>query len=51
MNADDKPWPELLEQFIHERLKPKRPVEVINAGIPAFTLPDSLTRLGSDILP
>jgi lysophospholipase L1-like esterase len=51
MNADDKPWPELLEEMIRTRLKPTRPVEVINAGVPAHTLEHTLSRLQSDILP
>jgi lysophospholipase L1-like esterase len=51
MNADDKPWPELLEEIIRTRLKPARPVEVINAGVPAHTLQHTLTRLQTEILP
>jgi lysophospholipase L1-like esterase len=51
LNAEDKPWPELLEQFIQERLKPERTVEVINAGVPGYTLVHNLQRLQSDILP
>ena len=47
----DKPWPEVLEQMIRERLKPRRPVQVINAGIFALTLPDNLRRLQTEILP
>jgi len=48
---DDKPWPELLEQMIAERLKPSRPVEVINAGVPGYALINNLDRLSRDILP
>jgi hypothetical protein len=51
MNADDKPWPELLEEMIRARLKPDRPVEVINAGIPAHTLQHTLLRFQSELLP
>jgi lysophospholipase L1-like esterase len=51
MNADDKPWPELLEEMIRTRLHPARPVEVINAGVPAHTLEHTLSRLQTDILP
>jgi lysophospholipase L1-like esterase len=47
----DKPWPELLEQMIRENLKPNRPVEVINAGVPAYSLKENLRRLPSQILP
>ena len=49
--AEDRPWPEVLEQIIHERLKPPRPVEVINAGVPAYNLEHNLHRLARDILP
>ena len=51
LGPDDKPWPELLEQMIREHLKPRRPVEVINAGVPAYTLEDNLHRLARDVLP
>jgi len=51
LNAEDKPWPELLEQMIRERLKPGRPVEVINAGVPSYDLKHNLYRLPTDILP
>ena len=46
-----KPWPEVLEQLIRERLKPARPVQVINAGVPAITLPQNTQRLISELLP
>jgi lysophospholipase L1-like esterase len=48
---EDKPWPEFLEQIIQERLKPQRPVQVINAGAPGYTLKDNLYRIPTDILP
>jgi lysophospholipase L1-like esterase len=48
---DDKPWPELLEQMIRERLKSRRPVEVINAGTPGYSLCDNLLTLPGRILP
>jgi lysophospholipase L1-like esterase len=51
LKETDAPWPELLEQFIRERLRPQRPVEVINAGIPAWNLQDNLGRLATRILP
>jgi lysophospholipase L1-like esterase len=51
INKEDRPWPEVLEEMIRERLKLRRPVEVINAGVPAYTLLDSLNRLSSDIFP
>jgi lysophospholipase L1-like esterase len=51
LSASDKPWPELLEDKIRSRLNLGRPVEVINAGTPSFTLEDNLARLQPDILP
>lgn len=51
LTRDDKTWPALLQQMIRQRLKPARPVEVINAGVPGFSLPDNLRRLKRDILP
>ena len=51
IQPDDKPWPELLEQIIRERLKSSRRVEVINAGVPAYTLPGNISRLPREILP
>jgi lysophospholipase L1-like esterase len=37
--------------MIRDRIKPQRSVEVINAGVPAYTLDSSLRRLPTDILP
>jgi lysophospholipase L1-like esterase len=51
LEPDDKPWPELLEQMIRERLKTRRPVEVINAGTPGYSLRDNLRTLPGHILP
>jgi lysophospholipase L1-like esterase len=51
LEADDKPWPELLQELIRQRLRPVRPVEVINAGVPAIALPDNLRRFPEHILP
>ncbi|MDB6022297.1 MAG: hypothetical protein JWQ04_2154 [Pedosphaera sp.] len=51
LKRDDRPWPELLEQMIHERLKTRRPVEVINAGVPSFNLETNLRRLPDEVLP
>jgi lysophospholipase L1-like esterase len=47
----DEPWPERLEQIIRQRLKTRRPVQVINAGVPAYTIHDNLRRLPREILP
>ena len=51
MQREDRPWPEMLETMIRDRLKPGRPVEVINAGIPRYHLKHNLLRLASQILP
>lgn len=51
LNAFDQPWPRLLENKIRSRLHPHRPVEVINAGVPSYSLRDNLARLEPDILP
>lgn len=51
MTPEDKPWPELLEEMIRQRLKPARRVEVINAGVPTYWLGHNLQRLASEILP
>lgn len=51
LNANDRPWPELLEEMLNTRLKLRRPVEVINAGVPACNLEHNLHRLAADILP
>jgi lysophospholipase L1-like esterase len=51
LKPEDRPWPELLEQIIKERIKTDRPIEIINAGVPAYNLRQNLHRLASDILP
>jgi lysophospholipase L1-like esterase len=51
LQPEDKPWPEVLEQIIRQRLKSRRPVQVINAGVPAYTLRHNLSRLSGEILP
>ncbi len=51
IQPEDKPWPEVLEQIIRQRLKTSRPVQVINAGVPAYTIGHTLYRLPREILP
>jgi lysophospholipase L1-like esterase len=51
LEPTDRPWPEVLEQMIQDNLKPRRPVEVINAGVPGFSIGDNLARFTRDILP
>lgn len=50
MERHDRPWPELLQQLVYDRLKPGRPVQVINVGVPMRTLKDNLERLSPEIL-
>jgi lysophospholipase L1-like esterase len=49
--AGDRPWPELFEESINRQLHPIRPVQVINAGVPAYTLTHNVERLWQEILP
>lgn len=51
LHEADQPWPEVLEGLIRERLRLSRPVEVINAGVPAYNLRHNLKRLSGEILP
>jgi lysophospholipase L1-like esterase len=51
LQPEDKPWPEVLEQIIRQQLKTRRPVQVINAGVPTYSLQDTLDRLPDQILP
>lgn len=51
LSAEDRPWPELLQQMIRDRLKLQRAVEVINAGVPGYNLDHNLFRFAKDILP
>jgi lysophospholipase L1-like esterase len=50
MYDDDVPWPRVLERMITNNLRPRRPVQVINAGIPSYTLDLNLKRLHQRIL-
>jgi lysophospholipase L1-like esterase len=49
--SEYRPWPDLLEDRINERFACARPVEVINAGVPGWTLANQLGRLDDVILP
>lgn len=51
LNLEDHPWPERLEQMIIERIKPRCPVQVINAGVPGYRLDNNLQRFSKEILP
>jgi hypothetical protein len=49
--ATDRPWPEVLEERIRTELSCDARVEVVNAGVPGWTLGNQLSRLDADILP
>jgi lysophospholipase L1-like esterase len=51
LEASDTPWPVVLEKMIADRLKLSRPVQVLNAGVQAYSLEENLIRLADDILP
>jgi len=51
LRADDRPWPAVLEARIARELACEAPVEVVNAGIPGWTLANNLARLDADIWP
>lgn len=51
IEPDDRPWPAALEDRIQRELACDAPVEVINAGVPGWTLVNQLARMHSDILP
>ncbi|MBN9080681.1 MAG: hypothetical protein BGP04_20620 [Rhizobiales bacterium 62-17] len=44
-------WPEVLQKLLGTRLVCQRPIEVINAGVPAAGLSDNLQRIKRFILP
>jgi lysophospholipase L1-like esterase len=51
VEAGDRPWPEVLEARIARELACDVPIEVVNAGVPGWTLTNQLARLDRDILP
>jgi hypothetical protein len=51
LQPEDKPWPEVLERIIRQQFKTRRLVQVINAGVPTYSLQDSLDRLPREIFP
>jgi lysophospholipase L1-like esterase len=51
LGPEDKPWPELLEQLIHDRLEQGQRVEVVNAGVPSLSLAHNLLRFKDELLP
>lgn len=51
MRPEDRPWTVWLEEMIREEGLVDRDVQVINAGVAAYTLKDSIGRFEGDILP
>jgi len=51
LEAGDRPWPEILASRIATDLACERPVQVINAGVPGWTLANNLARLVADVWP
>jgi len=48
---EDRPWPERLEARIADELACDRAVEVVNAGVPGWTLSNQVMRFSDDITP
>ncbi|MGQ0702380.1 MAG: SGNH/GDSL hydrolase family protein [Gemmatimonadales bacterium] len=48
VSADSAAWPARLETWLN-RLVPNQPFEVINAGVPGFTMLDDLIRLQTEL--
>lgn len=48
---EERPWPELLAARIADALECDRPVEVVNAGVPGWTLANQVMRFADDITP
>ena len=51
LRQNDRPWPVALEELIRQNPHAPSPVEVINAGVSAYTLADGLILLQETILP
>jgi lysophospholipase L1-like esterase len=49
--AGDRPWPEIPQDKIAATLDCDAEVEVVNAGVPGFTIASNVARLDQDILP
>jgi lysophospholipase L1-like esterase len=49
--AQDRTWPELLEARIADELVCEKPIQVINAGVPGWTLANQLARLPRNVYP
>jgi lysophospholipase L1-like esterase len=51
IRADDRPWPEMLEERLANLPGCEARVQVVNAGIPGFTIANNNARLQHEILP
>lgn len=51
IRADDRPWPELLEERLAHLPGCETRVQVVNAGVPGFTIANNNARLQHEILP
>jgi lysophospholipase L1-like esterase len=45
---DSRPWPAVLDDLIQQRLRCRRPVQVINGGVNAYVLKHAIERLERD---
>src|SRR5262249_48663723 len=50
LRPGDRPWPELLGARIADELACDRPVQVVNGGVPGWTLGNQVIRLKYDVL-
>ncbi len=51
LRAEDQTWPEILEARIAREYACKQPIQIVNAGVPGWTLANQLARFGRDIYP
>ena len=51
LRPGDRTWPEILAARIADELVCEKPIQVINAGVPGWTLANQLARLGRDVFP
>jgi hypothetical protein len=49
--ASDRTWPVVLQERIARELDCDRPIEVINAGVPGWSLANQIARLHADVFP
>jgi lysophospholipase L1-like esterase len=49
--ASDRTWPVVLQERIARELDCDRPIEVINAGVPGWSLANQVARLHADVFP